>query len=138
MLKNKTPQLTHSKPPSICPKPYCGGTSFTPHEDGWQCTNCMKIIYNQEALPYIANNRPERIGRYNYHQPLETQKDAPRYSYSDSANFDQSYYPEQSVTECLALDDETWEWLLEYDNILALPEINRLVRINRLTRSELG
>jgi len=32
-------------PPSVCTKPGCGGTFFIPHEDGWQCFNCMKIIY---------------------------------------------------------------------------------------------
>jgi len=136
MPKNKAPQVHYSKPPSICPKPYCGGTSFTPHEDGWQCINCMKIIYNQEALPYIANNHPERHGQYNYHKSLETRKDALRYDYSDSANFDQSYNPERLVTECIVLDDETWEWFLEYNNILALPEIHRFVRIDQLTRGE--
>ena len=31
--------------PSVCPKPGCGGRGFIPHEDGWQCFNCMKIIY---------------------------------------------------------------------------------------------
>ena len=38
------PEL-YDKPPSVCPKANCGGTSFIPHEDGWQCFNCMKIIY---------------------------------------------------------------------------------------------
>jgi ribosomal protein S27AE len=31
--------------PSVCTKPGCGGTVFIPHQDGWQCLNCMKIIY---------------------------------------------------------------------------------------------
>jgi ribosomal protein S27AE len=136
MPKNKAPQVTHSKPPSKCPKPYCGGTAFTPHEDGWQCINCMKIIYDQEALPYIANNHPERVGQYNYHKSPETQKDTPRYGYSDSANFHQGHNPEQPATECAMLDNETWEWLPEYDNILALPEIHRFVRIGQLIGSE--
>ena len=96
----------------------------------------MKIIYDQEALPYIANNHPERVGQYNYHKSLETQKDTPRYGYSDSANFDQGPNSEQSGTEYTGLDDETWEWLPEYDNILALPEIHRFVRIGQLIGSE--
>jgi len=35
----------YEKPPSVCPKANCGSTVFIPHEDGWQCFNCMKIIY---------------------------------------------------------------------------------------------
>ena len=35
----------YSQAPDICTKPGCGGTLFLPHEDGWQCFNCMKIIY---------------------------------------------------------------------------------------------
>jgi ribosomal protein S27AE len=35
----------YERPPSVCPKTDCGGTYFIPHEDGWQCFNCMKIIY---------------------------------------------------------------------------------------------
>jgi ribosomal protein S27AE len=45
-------------PPRVCPKPDCGGTFFIPHEDGWQCWNCMKIIYrNQASLPQILNSQ---------------------------------------------------------------------------------
>jgi hypothetical protein len=35
----------YSQAPSVCTKPGCGGTLFIPHEDGWQCFSCMKIIY---------------------------------------------------------------------------------------------
>jgi len=35
----------YSQAPSVCTKPGCGGTFFIPHEDGWQCFHCMKIIY---------------------------------------------------------------------------------------------
>jgi len=35
----------YKKPPSVCPRPGCGGTVYIPHEEGWQCLNCMKIIY---------------------------------------------------------------------------------------------
>lgn len=38
------PEL-YEKPPEVCPKEECNGTFFIPHEDGWQCFNCMKIIY---------------------------------------------------------------------------------------------
>ena len=31
--------------PSVCIKPGCRGRVFIPHEEGWQCFNCMKIIY---------------------------------------------------------------------------------------------
>ena len=35
----------YEKPPEVCPKEDCDGSFFLPHEDGWQCFNCMKIIY---------------------------------------------------------------------------------------------
>jgi hypothetical protein len=35
----------YNQAPSVCNKSGCGGTVFIPHEDGWQCFNCMKIIY---------------------------------------------------------------------------------------------
>jgi len=50
-----------SRPPSICPKPNCGGSYFVPHEEGWQCWNCMKIIYrDQPLLFYIAKGQDDR------------------------------------------------------------------------------
>ncbi|MBN1862699.1 MAG: hypothetical protein JW790_03550 [Dehalococcoidales bacterium] len=45
-------------PPSVCTKPGCGGTVFIPHEDGWQCFNCMKIIYRRQHSPvFDRDNR---------------------------------------------------------------------------------
>jgi ribosomal protein S27AE len=41
-----------SEPPRVCPKPNCGGTHFVYHEDGWQCWNCMKIIYRDQPLVF--------------------------------------------------------------------------------------
>ena len=38
-------------PPPVCTKPGCGGSVFIPHEDGWQCFNCMKIIYRRQDSP---------------------------------------------------------------------------------------
>ena len=38
----------YEKQPSVCPKENCGGTIFLPHEDGWQCFNCMKIVYKAD------------------------------------------------------------------------------------------
>ena len=38
-------RILQTEPPLLCPKPNCGGTLFIPHEDGWQCFNCMKITY---------------------------------------------------------------------------------------------
>ena len=35
----------YTAPPQVCPKEDCGGTLFLKHEDGWQCFNCMKILY---------------------------------------------------------------------------------------------
>jgi len=63
------PKTRCSRLPSKCPKPYCNSAIFIPHEDGWQCLNCMKIIYREESLPYVANNHPERIGAYKCDQP---------------------------------------------------------------------
>jgi hypothetical protein len=48
--------------PNVCPKPGCGGTVFIPHEDGWQCFNCMKIIYKANELKKIY---VKRYGRNN-------------------------------------------------------------------------
>jgi hypothetical protein len=44
-------------PPSVCTKPGCGGTVFIPHEDGWQCFNCMKIIYRRQYSPVFDLDR---------------------------------------------------------------------------------
>ncbi|HEY56602.1 MAG TPA: hypothetical protein G4N90_04105 [Dehalococcoidia bacterium] len=41
-------------PPPVCTKPGCGGRLFIPHEDGWQCFNCMKIIYRSQP-PVLCN-----------------------------------------------------------------------------------
>jgi len=35
-------------PPQFCPK--CGLDYFIPHEDGWQCWHCMKIIYSRTPI----------------------------------------------------------------------------------------
>lgn len=40
--------------PKVCPKPGCGGMVFLPHEEGWQCFNCMKIVYKASAPPKKA------------------------------------------------------------------------------------
>ena len=39
--------------PSVCPKCNYQGKYMMPHEDGWQCWNCMKIIYKN--LPLIED-----------------------------------------------------------------------------------
>ena len=46
-----------TNPPLVCPKPGCGASFFIPHEDGWQCWNCMAIIYRDLSLLLsIMNN----------------------------------------------------------------------------------
>lgn len=35
--------------PSVCPKPGCNGRRFIRIEDGYQCLNCFKIIYQRDA-----------------------------------------------------------------------------------------
>jgi len=54
-----------SKPPEICTKPYCHGTYFVKHEDGWQCLNCMKIIYKYR--PVVDFEQREASGSHRYH-----------------------------------------------------------------------
>jgi ribosomal protein S27AE len=45
--------------PSFCPKCNCQGKYLIPHEDGWQCWNCMKIIYknlpSREEIEDVAD-----------------------------------------------------------------------------------
>lgn len=51
-VKNCKKQQTYlSRKPIVCPK--CKYTSryILAHEDGWQCFNCMKIIYRDKPLP---------------------------------------------------------------------------------------
>ncbi len=52
----------YEKPPLVCPKANCGSTVFIPHEDGWQCFNCMKIIYkaNQSVMNPAILRRQRR------------------------------------------------------------------------------
>jgi hypothetical protein len=37
--------------PIVCPKCKYTGKYILAHEDGWQCLNCMKIIYRNQPLP---------------------------------------------------------------------------------------
>jgi hypothetical protein len=47
-----------TEPPAVCTKPGCGGRLFIPHEEGWQCWNCMKIIYRSRPLePFDSDSR---------------------------------------------------------------------------------
>lgn len=39
-----------TRPPEVCPKPNCGNTVFVRDTDGWQCLNCMKIIYRKQLV----------------------------------------------------------------------------------------
>jgi hypothetical protein len=54
----------YGKPPLVCPKANCESTVFIPHEDGWQCFNCMKIIYkaNQSVTnpPLLRRRRRKK------------------------------------------------------------------------------
>jgi len=53
-----------NKPPQVCPKPYCYGATFIRHEDGWQCLNCMKVIYRHK--PVVDSNKREPRGSHCY------------------------------------------------------------------------
>ena len=61
-----------SKPPQVCPKPNCECTIFIRHVDGWQCLNCMKIIYRKQLV--ISSNDTSRDG---YHK-------GSKYSYTET------------------------------------------------------
>ena len=52
------------KPPEVCPKPYCHSTTFIKHEDGWQCINCMKVIYRYKLV--VDSNKREPCGSHHY------------------------------------------------------------------------
>ena len=66
------PQL-YNEAPSKCTKPGCEGTLFIPHEDGWQCFNCMKIIYKvsegskpEPLINKIRKSNPKTSLRFGY------------------------------------------------------------------------
>lgn len=50
MESNLLKAKKYNKAPHLCTKSGCGGTVFITHEDGWQCFNCMKIIYKTTAM----------------------------------------------------------------------------------------
>ena len=137
MPRKRTPQtVIYSQPPKVCPKPECGGTSFIQHEDGWQCLNCMKIIYLDEPLPYIANNRPERLGHYDYRKSA-SRDNTPQYSRQNNENSNLSRDNKTPpATEARPLEEDLWDWLPEYEGLLELPGIQDFERIEQLIRSE--
>ena len=57
-----------NSPPRECPKPFCHGTTFIIHEDGWQCLNCMKVIYRYKRV--VDHNRRESCGSHRYGLPF--------------------------------------------------------------------
>jgi len=52
----------YTQAPTVCTKPGCGGTMFIPHEDGWQCFNCMKVIYksNESSVESSITNKVDK------------------------------------------------------------------------------
>ena len=62
----REPKL-YSQAPSVCTKPGCEGTVLIPHEDGWQCFSCMKIMY--KANDRMANK--VFVKRYVHDKDLE-------------------------------------------------------------------
>ena len=50
-------------PPPTCTKPGCNSVLVIRHMDGWQCLNCMKIIYREQ--PVMKSDNPMRDG---YHR----------------------------------------------------------------------
>jgi ribosomal protein S27AE len=53
-----------TRPPQVCPKPNCGNTVFARHTDGWQCLNCMKIIYRKQLVIEPDNDHIVREGSH--------------------------------------------------------------------------
>jgi len=50
MTTDTSPKYTKlPESPLVCPKCYEGKYIVT-HEDGWQCWNCMKIIYKNAPI----------------------------------------------------------------------------------------
>ena len=54
---DKEPQTYLFGRPTVCPK--CNYTTkyILAHEDGWQCFNCMKIIYKDKPLPMSHHSK---------------------------------------------------------------------------------
>ena len=50
------PKTNSAGRPIVCPKCKYTGKYIVAHEDGWQCLNCMKIIYRDQPLP-ISNSK---------------------------------------------------------------------------------
>jgi ribosomal protein S27AE len=50
MVERMLEPILYEKPPAVCPKEDCGGNFFISHEDGWQCFNCMKIVYKDSSF----------------------------------------------------------------------------------------
>lgn len=121
-------KLSHSiKFPSSCSKPNCNGNHFIRHEDGWQCLNCMKIIYRHPPLPYIHNNHPERVGPYNHKSSPEMKEFRPNTGYLDSIYInlkdDSELFDVESIN---MIYNDLWEWA---------PDLNELHTISVIYRS---
>ena len=43
--------------PMVCPKCKYTARYIVTHEDGWQCLNCMKIIYKNKPMPITHHSR---------------------------------------------------------------------------------
>ena len=112
------------KPPSVCPKPQCGGTYFIPHEDGLQCWDCMKIIYRDQPLPHIANNHPERVGPYNQKNSPEIKEYGLSNGYLDSVNLnrkdDSELWDVESIT---VIDNDIWDWAPDFNELFTISGI---------------
>ena len=63
MVERMKEPVLYEDQPSNCPKENCNGRVFLPHEDGWQCFNCMKIIYkdksNNRNIPVVTRYKHE-------------------------------------------------------------------------------
>ena len=118
---------SHSqKYPSGCSKPNCNGKRFIRHEDGWQCLNCMKIIYKHSPLPYIPNNHPDRVGPYDYKSSPEMKKYGSNNGYSDSLNLNRKDDSELCDVESITvIDNDIWDWAPDFNELLIISRINK-------------
>ncbi len=115
MGTNEAPKMTYSpQSPYICTKPNCEGIRFILHEDGWQCLNCMKIMYRDAQLPYIANNHPERVGNYGSKSALELRNDASNDGYYCPVEIEQNNdFKNWVAASITVIDSDFWDWFID-------------------------
>jgi hypothetical protein len=87
----------------------------------------MKIIYKDAPLPYISNNRPERVGSYNLKGMLELENSTSNDGYLSPVNSVQSDDSERWVAEDITMiDNDFCDWFLDWHEPYIISRINKL------------